>query len=141
MNGPTVATQRWHALDLLHRQVEARIEKELYRELGISSREYRALIALGERTPPRQQLIRVIVEATGLSSSATSRLLTRLHERGMITVQAGSRDRRTLDVQLTTKADGLIREGGPILERITAAAIASLDPSETDSHLLQFLEG
>ncbi|MEV5546438.1 MarR family transcriptional regulator [Streptomyces sp. NPDC052309] len=136
----SATSQRWGALDRLHRHVDTRIEKQLYEELGVTTREYRALITLSQPVIPPQHHIRAVAKATGLSASATSRLLTRLHKRGMITVGTG-RDRRTLDIQLTAKAHGLIRIGAPVLERSTAAAIASLDRSETDPYLLRFLEG
>ncbi|MFJ4467145.1 MarR family winged helix-turn-helix transcriptional regulator [Streptomyces sp. NPDC089424] len=140
MNETTTANQRWSTFDSLHRDVSSRIDRQVQDELGISMREYRALTALKEHDPSSGPQVRTVSAATGLSASATSRLLGRLHRRGLITLHTSSTDRRILGVALTSQADGLMGKGSSVVETVTAAALAALNPAEINPLLLLFLQ-
>ncbi|MFG3662436.1 MarR family winged helix-turn-helix transcriptional regulator [Streptomyces sp. NPDC047706] len=139
MEEPTTAHQRWNTFDNLHRHVSLRIDRQVNKELGINTRDYRALVALKDHSPLSGPPLRSVINATGLSASATSRLLTRLSRRGLISIHEGTSDRRTLGIDLTPEAVELVHRGGPVVERVTTAVVASLNPGHNHPHLLGFL--
>ncbi|WP_189269325.1 MarR family winged helix-turn-helix transcriptional regulator [Streptomyces fuscichromogenes] len=140
MNASTSLSRRWRILDGLHQQVASRIERKLQREFGISTREYYALAALEGGATTTEYQVRAVARSIGLSSSATSRLLSRLHNRNFITLQVSERDRRTPDIQLTPMAHEVVRQGPGVLEKITSSVIGSLNPADHDPDLLRWLE-
>ncbi|MGW7672795.1 MarR family winged helix-turn-helix transcriptional regulator [Streptomyces sp. NPDC054775] len=84
----------------------------------MGTREFLALTVLrqhGESTSVQHWLYEVAAEV-GLSQSATSRLVTRLHERGLLMRRTSDHDRRSADVQLTAAALDLLQRCTPVFE-------------------------
>ena len=91
---------RWSALDRLHRRIDATVERRLHQRLGLGVSEFRALTALdsGEAEARTLQL-RDLATQVGLSQSATSRLVIRLRDRGLITTSTPAHDHRSDDIR------------------------------------------
>lgn len=138
-----MTTGRWRALDRLHRRVENRVERVLHRELGVSAREFHALTALqdGAREAEGQLHFDELADGIGLSQSATSRLVTRLRDRGLITTSTYVYDRRSVEVRLTPLAHDVLRVGAPLLERAVHDAVEALGAGDTDGDLIRYLQG
>ncbi|MGW3415144.1 MarR family winged helix-turn-helix transcriptional regulator [Streptomyces sp. NPDC000888] len=141
MTASATVSRRWKALDSFHQHVASQIERQLQEEFGVTPREYDALVALAGGAGAAGHQVRAVAGAIGLSPSATSRLLSRLHRRDLIDIHTRDLDRRALDIRLTSEAQELLRRGPAVLERITAAAIGSLDAAEHDPVLLRWLAG
>ncbi|MEV5546452.1 helix-turn-helix domain-containing protein [Streptomyces sp. NPDC052309] len=95
MKDPTLVTSRWRALDVLHRRMATEIDRHMRTELEISMREYHALMAIVEHADSSKRQVCTLAGNIGLSASATSRLLIRLYNCGLITVAISGDDRRT----------------------------------------------
>ena len=125
MSHVTMLGQRWRTLDQLHREIEAHKERKLREHLGLSTREFLALTVLrqhGESGSVRHWLYEVAAEA-GLSRSATSRLVTRLHERELLMRRTSDHDRRSADVELTPAALDLLQRGTPVSEEALSETV------------------
>ncbi|MEV5492621.1 MarR family transcriptional regulator [Streptomyces bobili] len=143
MSDVTTLGQRWRTLDQLHREIEAHIERELQVHLGLSAREFLALSLLQQHntyTSVRHWLYEVAAEV-GLSQSATSRLVTRLRERKLLTRRTSDHDRRTADVELTAAALDLLQRGIPVFEEALRAAVTPARYPPESLRLLQYLQG
>ncbi|MEU1616647.1 MarR family winged helix-turn-helix transcriptional regulator [Streptomyces sp. NPDC005722] len=134
---------RWSALDRLHRRVEIRVERVLHRELGVSAREFHALTVLrdGVRDAGGPLHFDELADEIGLSQSATSRLVTRLRDRGLITTRTSAHDRRSVDVCLTAVACDVLRLGAPLLERAVHDVVEALGEGDADGTLIRYLQG
>lgn len=82
-----------------------------------------------------------LANGTGLSQSATSRLVTRLQERGLITTHSASDDRRSIEIELTAVAHDVLRLGSPLLSQAVEEVVRQLHVEETDKDLLRYLRG
>ncbi|MFF3949429.1 MarR family winged helix-turn-helix transcriptional regulator [Streptomyces sp. NPDC001902] len=134
---------RWSALDRLHRRIENRVERALHGQLGVSAREFHALRALQEsiRDAEGQLHFDELADVIGLTQSATSRLVTRLRDRGLITTRTSAYDRRSVDVHLTPVAQDVLRLGVPLLERAVHDVVSGLRADDTDADLIRYLQG
>ncbi|MFE5112054.1 MarR family winged helix-turn-helix transcriptional regulator [Streptomyces sp. NPDC056663] len=139
----TTLGQRWRTLDQPHREIEAHIDRALQEQLGLSTGEFVALSVLqqhSESTSIRHRLYEVSAEV-GLTQSATSRLVTRLHERELLMRRPSDHDRRSADIELTDAALSLLQRGTLVFEDALSAAVTpTRDPPES-LRLLQYLQG
>lgn len=80
----TALSQSWCALSLLHGRIEAHIERALRAYHGLSVREYSLLDVLSRQHDGEGGHLQMkqVAEAVVLSHSATTRLVTRLEDRG-----------------------------------------------------------
>jgi DNA-binding MarR family transcriptional regulator len=85
--------QGWCALSALHSRLEARIERALQNHHGLSAREFSVLVVL--------------------SQSATTRLVTRLEERGLLTRYLCPDDRRGIYTDVTESGHALLEAARP----------------------------
>ncbi|MEW5536492.1 MarR family transcriptional regulator, partial [Streptomyces cyaneofuscatus] len=92
----TALAQGWCALSLLHGKIEARIERALQSGHGLSAREYSLLDVLSRQHsgPGGHLQMKQVADAVVLSQSATTRLVTRLEDRGLLTRYLCDTDRR-----------------------------------------------
>ncbi|MFB6755072.1 MarR family winged helix-turn-helix transcriptional regulator [Streptomyces sp. NPDC056353] len=132
---------RWSALDRLHRRIDATVERRLHQRLGLGVSEFRALTALdsGEAEARTLQL-RDLATQVGLSQSATSRLVIRLRDRGLITTSTPAHDHRGVELRLTTVAQKVLRVGTPVLTDAVCDAVRDLAEKDTDRALLRYLK-
>ncbi|MCX5200023.1 MarR family transcriptional regulator [Streptomyces sp. NBC_00237] len=125
----TALAQGWCALSLLHSRIEAHIEKALQRGHDLSVREYSLLDVLSRQHsgPGGHLQMRQVAEAVLLSQSATTRLVTRLEDRGLLTRYLCDTDRRGIYTDVTDAGQTLLTQARPtndtaLREALDAAA-------------------
>ncbi|MFI1186708.1 MarR family winged helix-turn-helix transcriptional regulator [Streptomyces californicus] len=121
----TAIAQSWCALSLLHGKIEARIERALQAGHGLSAREYSLLDVLSRQhngTGGHLQM-KQVADAVVLSQSATTRLVTRLEDRGLLTRYLCDTDRRGIYTDVTEAGLALLREARPTNDGALRAAL------------------
>jgi DNA-binding MarR family transcriptional regulator len=115
-------------------------------------REFYALRALRDsaRAGSGLLLLGELANGIGLSPSATSRLVTRLRDRGLITTRVSSHDGRSVETELTAVAHDVLRVGSPLLHQAVEEVVRELgaenaenaaNAENTDEDLLRYLTG
>ncbi|MCX5411377.1 MarR family winged helix-turn-helix transcriptional regulator [Streptomyces sp. NBC_00059] len=121
----TALAQSWCALSLLHGKIEARIEKALQSNHGLSAREFSLLDVLSRQhsgTGGHLQM-KQVADAVVLSQSATTRLVTRLEDRGLLTRYLCDTDRRGIYTDVTEAGLTLLGEARPTNDTALRAAL------------------
>ncbi|MFJ3204176.1 MarR family winged helix-turn-helix transcriptional regulator [Streptomyces sp. NPDC086989] len=92
----TGLAQGWCALSLLHGRIEAHIERALQTGHGLSVREYSLLDVLSRQHsgPGGHLRMHQVADSVVLSQSATTRLVSRLEDRGLLNRYICDTDRR-----------------------------------------------
>ena len=136
------ATDRWDALDRLHRRVQGTVERRLREETGFGLSEVQALRYVG-RTSAGAEPMRLgdVAHGLGLSQSATSRLMGRLRRQGLIISSAVDHDRRGVQVLLTPAGHAALRRTGSRYEQVVRDAVRDLGSQDADPLLWHFLIG
>jgi DNA-binding MarR family transcriptional regulator len=120
-----VRAQGWRTLAALHNFIETELERALTREAGLSVVEYTVLDALNRQDGWHMRM-QQLARASALSPSATTRLVNRLEDRGLLTRVDCLDDRRGIYTELTRAGHGLLDEARPVhdiaLERALAEA-------------------
>ncbi|MEU3657292.1 MarR family transcriptional regulator [Streptomyces sp. NPDC032161] len=111
----TSLSQGWCALSLLHGKIEARVERALQTEHGLSVREYSLLDVLSRQHdgPGGHLQMKQVADAVVLSQSATTRLVTRLEHRGLLTRYLCDTDRRGIYTDVTEAGLALLAAARP----------------------------
>jgi DNA-binding MarR family transcriptional regulator len=131
-----IRAQGWRALAALHRLIEARMEKALPTEHGLSVVEYTVLDVLSRQDGWHMRMHQ-LARAAALSDSATTRLVNRLEDRGLLTRVLCRDDRRGIYTELTPQGSECLKRARPTHDRVLAAALAE---AETAPELLPLLE-
>ncbi|MGK5499824.1 MarR family winged helix-turn-helix transcriptional regulator [Streptomyces sp. URMC 125] len=107
--------QGWCALSALHGRIEARIERALQAEHGLSVREFSVLDVLGDRHGGEGGHLRMneLADAVVLSQSATTRLVNRLEDRGLLSRYLCPTDRRGIYTEVTGGGRELLERARP----------------------------
>ncbi|NLU76134.1 MarR family transcriptional regulator [Streptomyces sp. HNM0575] len=107
--------QGWCALSALHGRIETRIERALQAEHGLSVREFSVLDVLSEQHEGVGGHFRMtqLADAVVLSQSATTRLVNRLEERGLLTRYLCPDDRRGIYTDVTKAGRTLLEAARP----------------------------
>ncbi len=120
-----IRARGWRTLAALYGIIDAALEKDLSREAGLSVVEYTLLDALSRQDGWHMRMAQ-LARATALSPSATTRLVTRLEDRGLLSRVLCADDRRGIYTELTQKGLELYLRARPIhdaaLERVLAEA-------------------
>ncbi|MEU2024455.1 MarR family transcriptional regulator [Streptomyces sp. NPDC016469] len=128
----TALSQGWIALSLLHGKIETRIERALQSGHDLSVREYSLLEVLSRQHsgPGGHLQMKQVADAVGLSQSATTRLVTRLEDRGLLTRYLCDTDRRGIYTDVTPDGLTLLAEARPTNDRALRVALdeAAEDP-------------
>ncbi|WP_431035138.1 MarR family winged helix-turn-helix transcriptional regulator [Streptomyces sp. P6-2-1] len=128
----TALAHSWSALSLLHSRIEARIERALQAAHGLSVREYSLLDVLSRQHDGEggHLQMRQVAEAVVLSQSATTRLVTRLEDRGLLARYLCPTDRRGIYTDVSDSGRTLLEEARPTNDAALRAALdeAALDP-------------
>ena len=115
----------WRTLAALHGLIEAELERSLQSEAQLSVVEYTVLDALSRQDGWHMRM-QQLARATALSASATTRLVNRLEERGLLTRILCDDDRRGIYTELTRSGIELLEQARPVhdgtLERALAEA-------------------
>jgi DNA-binding MarR family transcriptional regulator len=111
----TALAHGWCALSLLHGRIEAHIERALQTGHGLSVREFSLLDVLSRQRDGdggRLQM-KQVADAVVLSQSATTRLVTRLEERGLLSRYLCPTDRRGIYTDVTPAGLELLAAARP----------------------------
>jgi DNA-binding MarR family transcriptional regulator len=108
-----VRAQGWRTLAAVHGLIEAALEKALQREHDLSVVEYTVLDALSRQDGWHMRM-QQLARAAALSSSATTRLVTRLEDRGLLTRVLCADDRRGIYTELTPAGRALLTSARPV---------------------------
>ncbi|MEU7581790.1 MarR family transcriptional regulator [Streptomyces sp. NPDC041068] len=111
----TALAQSWCALSLLHGKIEARVERALQAKHGLSVREYSLLDVLNRQHDGEGGHLQMkqVADAVVLSQSATTRLVTRLEERGLLARYLCPTDRRGIYTDVSEAGATLLAEARP----------------------------
>ncbi|MCR1163559.1 MULTISPECIES: MarR family winged helix-turn-helix transcriptional regulator [Micrococcaceae] len=117
-----VRAQGWRTLAALHGSIEAELEKALQAASELSVVEYTVLDALSRQDGWHMRM-QQLARATALSSSATTRLVNRLEDRGLLTRILCADDRRGIYTELTASGQKLLEAAKPVHDDTLAAAL------------------
>ncbi|GGW52837.1 transcriptional regulator [Streptomyces lucensis JCM 4490] len=130
----TALAQGWCALSALHGRIEARIERALQTKHDLSVREYSLLDVLSRQHDGEGGHLQMkqVADAVVLSQSATTRLVTRLEDRGLLERYLCPTDRRGIYTNVTEAGLRLLEEARPTND---AALREALDEASRSTEL------
>ena len=108
-----IRSQGWRTLAALHGALDTELERALQREHKLSVVEYTVLDALNRQDGWHMRM-QQLARATALSPSATTRLVNRLEDRGLLTRILCADDRRGIYTELTDSGSKLLAEARPV---------------------------
>jgi DNA-binding MarR family transcriptional regulator len=111
----TALANGWAALYLLYGRIEAHIERALQSEHDLSVREYSLLDVLSRQHDDEGGHLQMkqVADAVVLSQSATTRLVTRLEDRGLLSRYLCPTDRRGIYTNVTEDGLKLLERARP----------------------------
>lgn len=112
-----VRAQGWRTLASLHGMIETRLERALTAAAGISVVEYTVLDALSRQDGWHMRM-QQLGRAAALSASATTRLVNRLEDRGLLTRIVCADDRRGIYTELTGAGRTLLDGARPVHDEV-----------------------
>ena len=122
----------WYALSLLQGRIDSHLERALQAGHDLSSREYSLLEVLSHQHDGEGGHLRMnqVADAVVLSQSATTRLVTRLEDRGLLSRYLCPTDRRGIYTNVTPAGFELLAQARPTHDRALREALdaASEDP-------------
>lgn len=121
-----VRAHGWRTLVALHGLIETKLERALQAEHGLSVVEYTVLEALSRQDGWHMRM-QQLARAAALSSSATTRLVTRLEDRALLTRILCMDDRRGIYTELTPGGERLLAAARPTHDRVLEEALAEAD--------------
>ncbi|WP_314175303.1 MarR family winged helix-turn-helix transcriptional regulator [Streptomyces winkii] len=130
----TALAQSWCALSLLHGRIETHIERALQSGHRLSVREFSLLDVLSRQHsgPGGHLQMKQVADAVVLSQSATTRLVTRLEDRGLLSRYLCPTDRRGIYTDVTDAGLTLLAEARPTND---TAVREALDEAAKDAEL------
>ncbi|GII55862.1 transcriptional regulator [Planotetraspora thailandica] len=130
----TALAQGWYALSLLYGRIETHIERALQAGHDLSVREYSLLNTLSRQHDGEGGHLQMkqVADAVVLSQSATTRLVTRLEDRGLLSRYLCPTDRRGIYTDVTETGWRLLDEARPTHD---AALREALDEAAKDPEL------
>ncbi|GAA4613175.1 MarR family winged helix-turn-helix transcriptional regulator [Saccharopolyspora hordei] len=118
-----VRARGWRTLAALHGRLETALERALQAEHGLSVVEYTVLDALSRQDGWHMRM-QQLARATALSNSATTRLVSRLEDRDLLTRVLCKDDRRGIYTELTSSGRELLEEARPTHDAVLEKALA-----------------
>ncbi|MEU9865138.1 MarR family transcriptional regulator [Streptomyces sp. NPDC047971] len=139
----TALSQGWCALSLLHGRIESHIERALEANHGLSMREYSLLDVLSRQHsgPGGHLQMKQVADAVVLSQSATTRLVTRLEDRGLLTRYLCATDRRGIYTDVTEAGMALLEEARPTNDGALREALDEAAKNPELAPLVRVVEG
>ncbi|MFE1023727.1 MarR family winged helix-turn-helix transcriptional regulator [Streptomyces sp. NPDC058818] len=129
----TALAHSWSALSLLHGRIESCVERALQAGHKLSAREYSLLDVLGRQHDGEggHLQMRQVADSVMLSQSATTRLVTRLEQRGLLSRYLCPTDRRGIYTDVTEVGMRLLDEARPTHNTALSKALgeAAEDPA------------
>ncbi|WP_027494720.1 MarR family transcriptional regulator [Rhodococcus sp. JG-3] len=135
----TALAQNWLALSVLHGRIESRIEKALQAGHNLSAREYWLLDVLARQHDGvgGHLQMKQVADAVVLSQSATTRLVTRLEDRGLLTRYLCPTDRRGIYTDVSDEGLALLESARPTND---AALREALDEAASEPDLVPLVD-
>ncbi|MDI3242138.1 MarR family transcriptional regulator [Arthrobacter sp. AL08] len=133
-----VRAQGWRTLAALHGLIEAELERSLQSVAGLSVIEYTVLEALSRQDGWHMRM-QQLARASALSASATTRLVNRLEDRGLLTRILCADDRRGIYTELTPSGITLLEEARPSHDETLERALADAQQVPELAPLVQAL--
>ncbi|CAM3435002.1 MarR family transcriptional regulator [Nocardioides dubius] len=121
-----VRAQGWRTMVALHGLIETRLERALQGAHGLSVVEFTVLDALSRQDGWHMRM-QQLARAAALSSSATTRLVTRLEDRHLLTRILCADDRRGIYTELTQAGVDLLNRARPTHDSTLEAALAEAE--------------
>ncbi|QRP48258.1 MarR family winged helix-turn-helix transcriptional regulator [Amycolatopsis sp. FDAARGOS 1241] len=118
--------QGWRTLAALHARIEDRLQRELERDHKLSVSEYTVLDVLARQDGFHLRMNQ-LANAVVLSQSATTRLVTRLEDRGLLARYLCPTDRRGIYTEVTIAGRELLDEARPTHDAALSAALAEAE--------------
>lgn len=118
-----VRAQGWRTLAALHGLIETALERSLQADARLSVVEYTVLDALSRQDGWHMRM-QQLARATALSPSATTRLVNRLEDRGLLTRVLCADDRRGIYTELTDAGSRLLEQARPAHDAALERALA-----------------
>lgn len=118
-----VRAQGWRTLASLHGLIESRLERALGAAADLSVVEYTVLDALSRQDGWHMRM-QQLSRAAALSPSATTRLVNRLEDRGLLTRILCADDRRGIYTELTAAGRDLLDRARPVHDDVLRQALA-----------------
>ncbi|MFD9381425.1 MarR family winged helix-turn-helix transcriptional regulator [Streptomyces sp. NPDC059999] len=111
----TALSQGWCSLSLLHGRIEAHIERALQASHELSVREYSLLDVLSRQHsgPGGHLRMHQVADSVVLSQSATTRLVSRLEDRGLLNRYICDTDRRGIYTDVSEAGLSLLTAARP----------------------------
>lgn len=122
-----VRAQGWRTLAALHNLIESGLERELQSSVQLSVVEYTVLDVLSRQPGTWHLRMQQLSRATALSPSATTRLVSRLEERNLLTRILCADDRRGIYTELTAAGSAKLDEARPFHDRALESALESAE--------------
>ncbi|WP_243789557.1 MarR family winged helix-turn-helix transcriptional regulator [Saccharopolyspora gloriosae] len=121
-----VRAQGWRTLAALHGMLETALEKALSTGHGLSVVEYTVLDALSRQDGWHMRM-QQLSRAAALSGSATTRLVTRLEDRGLLARILCKDDRRGIYTELTDDGRALLEQARPTHDAALEKSLAEAE--------------
>lgn len=125
-NAVQIRARGWRTLAALHGLIDSALEPALQEAHDLSVVEYTVLDALSRQDGWHMRM-QQLVRATGLSASATTRLVNRLENRGLLTRYLCAEDRRGIYTEVTQAGLALLDKARPTHEAVLAATLAEAE--------------
>ncbi|MCK2142379.1 MarR family transcriptional regulator [Streptomyces sp. WAC00276] len=138
----TALAQSWCALSLLHGRIETHVERALQTGHGLSTREYSLLDVLSRQHDGEGGHLQMkqVADAVVLSQSATTRLVTRLEDRGLLSRYLCPTDRRGIYTDVTPAGKALLDEARPTNDTALREALDTAAQNPELAPLVQAVE-
>lgn len=137
----TALAQGWCSLSVLHERIQAHVEQALSRH-GLSAREYSLLTVLARQHNGKGGHLHMkhVADAVVLSQSATTRLVTRLEDRGLLERFLCPDDKRGIYTDVTKKGQILLEAARPTHDAALHEALADAAGDAQLQPLVKVLE-
>ncbi|HEX2142884.1 MAG TPA: MarR family transcriptional regulator [Glycomyces sp.] len=132
--------QHWCVLSALHEGIADHIGRRLEAEHGLSVREFSLLTVLNRQEAGRHLQMRQVAEAIVLSQSATTRLVTRMEDRGLLERTICADDRRGIYTDVTEAGHALLEAARSTHDRALAEALDNARKNPEFEPLVEALE-
>ncbi|WP_046471099.1 MarR family winged helix-turn-helix transcriptional regulator [Allosalinactinospora lopnorensis] len=131
-----VRAHGWRILAALHGMLETALEKALQSGHGLSVVEYTVLDALSRQDGWHMRM-QQLSRATALSSSATTRLVSRLEDRELLARVLCREDRRGIYTELTDEGRALLEQARPTHDEALQKTLAEAETVPELSDLVE----
>lgn len=121
-----IRAQGWRTLAALHGLIDTELERALQAEHGLSVVEYTVLDALSRQDGWHMRM-QQLARAAALSGSATTRLVNRLEDRGLLNRILCQDDRRGIYTELTKRGWAQLINARPTHDDVLEGALSEAE--------------